>query len=169
MTAAADTSTRSGSLADIGLGGLILVLAAFTVAVVAGGAVAPAVVNDRLDIAIVTVSTMTAAAVASLARSRGRVTHEPDAHLRASAFTVLATLNLILLLSALAGAEATIGAAIDDLRRCRSSSARSPARSPRACSSLPAGRRWRAACPRSGRTWCSSRRPSSWSPSLPWA
>lgn len=84
---------RPGSVADLGLVLLTIALVGLTVAVVAIGSLAPALVNDRFDVVITTVSTLIAGAVAALARARGRVTHEPAQHLRASAFTVLAVVN----------------------------------------------------------------------------
>lgn len=104
---------RTVTLADLSLVLLAIGLIGLTVAVVSFGSLSPAVVNDRFDIVITTVSTLIAGAVAALARARGHVTHEPAEHLRASAFTVLAVVNLATLIGGVIGADRALGAALD--------------------------------------------------------
>jgi signal transduction histidine kinase len=76
--------------------------------------VVPAVVNDRLDTTIVTAALLVSAAVSALAWSRGRVAHDAAALLRGSAFAVLALLNGLILGVALVGADAAVGASLED-------------------------------------------------------
>ncbi|MBA4170629.1 MAG: sensor histidine kinase [Chloroflexi bacterium] len=99
---------------DLGLVVLGVALIGLTVAVVALRAVPPAVVNNRFDITILTTATLIAGAVAALDWTRGRVTHDPAALLRSSAFTVLAVLNTLTLVAGLVGADAVLGATLDD-------------------------------------------------------
>ena len=106
-------STRTVRRADLGLVLLAIALVGLTVAVIAIGSINPALVNDRFDIVITTVSTLIAGAVAALARARGRVTHDPAEHLRASAFTVLAVVNLATLAGSVIGADRAFGAALE--------------------------------------------------------
>ena len=92
---------------------LVVLLLAFTVSVLAAGPLLPALVNDRFDITIQTVSMLIAGGVAALAWARGRVTNEPAAHLRASAFTVLAVVNLATLVVGIFGADAPLGGTLE--------------------------------------------------------
>jgi len=75
--------------------------------------IGPALINDRLDITIVTGATLVSGAVAALDWQRGRVAHDPAALLRSSAFAVLALLNSLTLLAGLVGADAALGATLD--------------------------------------------------------
>ena len=74
----------------------------------------PAVVNDRLDTTIVTAALLVSAAVSALAWNRGRVVRDAAALLRGSAFAVLALLNGLILGVALVGADAAVGASLED-------------------------------------------------------
>ena len=109
-------SARAGArrAADAALVILAIVLTIFTVVVVSVPAVAPAVVNDRFDIGIVTAATLVSLAVAAVAWQRGRVSHDPAALLRASAFAVLALMNGLTLAIGLIGADASLGATLSD-------------------------------------------------------
>jgi signal transduction histidine kinase len=109
-------SARAGArrAADAALVILAVVLSIFSVVVVAVPAVAPAVVNDRFDIGIVTAATLVSLAVAAVAWQRGRVSHDPAALLRSSAFAVLALLNGLTLVIGLIGADASLGATLSD-------------------------------------------------------
>jgi signal transduction histidine kinase len=100
--------------ADVALLVLALLLTAATTVVLVVPAIVPAVVNDRLDVAIVTSATLVSGAVAALAWARGRVAGDGSALLRASAFTVLALLNLLVLLAGVTGVDARLGATLDD-------------------------------------------------------
>jgi len=99
---------------DGALVALAVVLTLFTATVVAVPMAAPALVNDRLDIAIVTAAMLISGAVAALDSTRGRVVYDPAAVLRSSAFTVLALLNGSILVVAVVGADATLGASLTD-------------------------------------------------------
>jgi signal transduction histidine kinase len=109
-------SARAGArrAADAALVVLAIVLVVFTAVVISVPGVAPAVVNDRFDVAIVTAATLVSVAVAAMAWQRGRVSHDPAALLRASAFAVLALLNGLTLAIGLIGADASLGATLDD-------------------------------------------------------
>ncbi|HJP72472.1 MAG TPA: ATP-binding protein [Candidatus Limnocylindria bacterium] len=111
---AASARASARRAADVALVILALVLSVFTVVVVSVAGAAPAVVNDRSDTAIVTAATLVSLAVAAVAWQRGRVSHDPSALLRASAFAVLALLNGLTLLIGLTGADASLGATLND-------------------------------------------------------
>ena len=98
---------------DLGLVLLALGLVVFTAGVIIVPAAAPAIVNDRLDIAIITAVTLVSVAVAALNWARGRVSGDGAALLRGSAFAVLAVLNGLILLVQLVGADAAFGASLD--------------------------------------------------------
>ncbi len=100
--------------AELGLVLLFIGLSLFTVLVVALPTAVPALVNDRFDITIVTAATLVAGAVAALDWARGRVAHDPAALLRSSAFAVLALLNSLTLIAGLVGADAALGATLDN-------------------------------------------------------
>jgi signal transduction histidine kinase len=100
--------------ADLALLVLALVLTLITTLVVVVSEIVPAVVNDRLDTTIVTAALLVSAAVSALAWSRGRVAHDAAALLRGSAFAVLALLNGLILGVALVGADAAVGASLED-------------------------------------------------------
>jgi signal transduction histidine kinase len=114
VTAVGATAARRPGAADLALLGLAAVLALVTVAVLAVPSVPPAVINDRFDTAIVTAATLVSTAVAAIAWGRGRVAHDAAALLRASAFAVLAMLNGLTLLIGLTGADASLGATLND-------------------------------------------------------
>ena len=98
---------------DALLVGLTLLLVLVTAVVVAVPTVAPATINDRLDIAILTTATLVAVAMASLNWARGRVSGDAAALLRGSAFAVLGLLNGLTLAIQLLGVEATFGGSLD--------------------------------------------------------
>jgi signal transduction histidine kinase len=98
---------------DAALLALILALTSLTAVVIFVPAIAPAVVNDRFDVAITTAALLVSAAVAVLAWGRGRVGNEGAALLRSSAFAVLAMLNGIVLVAGLTGADAGLGATLE--------------------------------------------------------
>ena len=100
--------------ADVALLLLALLLTAGTTIILVVPAIVPAVVNDRLDVAIITSATLVSGAVAALAWARGRVAGDGSALLRASAFTVLALLNLLVLLAGITGLDGRLGATLDD-------------------------------------------------------
>ncbi len=100
--------------AELGLVVLALGLSLFTVVVVALPTAVPALVNDRFDVMIITAATLVAGAVAALDWARGRVAHDPAALLRSSAFAVLALLNSLTLIAGIVGADARLGATLDD-------------------------------------------------------
>jgi len=127
---------------DLGLAVLGAVLFGLTAVVVTVRAVPPAVVNDRFDITILTAATLIAGAVAALDWARGRVTHDPAALLRSSAFTVLAVLNALTLVAGQVGADAVLGATLDDPGQLPIVASHPP------CSSVPVGRPSVAACRR---------------------
>jgi signal transduction histidine kinase len=112
MTTAASTRMSRGAL--LALGALAAALVGLTVLVSLGRPFAPAVVNDRLDVAILTASTLVAFAVAALDWARAGVTHETAAVLRSSAFTVLALYNLVILFATIAGRDAGLGLSLAD-------------------------------------------------------
>jgi signal transduction histidine kinase len=100
--------------ADVTLLALALLLTVTTTLVLVIPPIVPAVLNDRLDLAIVTSATLVSTAVAALAWARGRVAGDGSALLRASAFMVLALLNLLVLLAGVTGVDARLGATLDD-------------------------------------------------------
>jgi signal transduction histidine kinase len=100
--------------ADLALLVLALVLTLITTLVVVLSQIVPAVVNDPLDTAIETAALLVSAAVSALAWYRGRVAHDTAALLRGSAFAVLALLNGLMLAVSLVGADAAVGASLED-------------------------------------------------------
>jgi signal transduction histidine kinase len=107
--------TRQATFAvDLVLALLTLALAILTSLVVTLPIVLPAIVNDRFDITIVTAGMLVSGAVAALDWARGRVAHDPAALLRSSAFAVLALVNAVILVVGLVGADAALGATLDD-------------------------------------------------------
>ena len=115
MSAAAG-SRAGGAHRGIDLALLLVALAltALTTLVVVVPAIVPAIVNDRFDITIVTAAWLVSAAVSGLAWGRGRVAHDSAAVLRGSAFAVLALLNGLVLGAGLVGADAALGASLDE-------------------------------------------------------
>ena len=105
---------RAPFAVDLALALLVLALAALTSVVATVPAAAAALVNDRFDITIVTAGTLVSGAVAALDWARGRVANDPAALLRSSAFAVLALLNAVTLVAGLVGADAALGASLDD-------------------------------------------------------
>lgn len=98
---------------DLGLASLGMVLAAITSLAVTLPVV-PAIVNERLDIAITTAATLVSVAVAALNWARGRVAGDGAALFRGSAFAVLAVLNGLTLVVQVTGADASFGASLED-------------------------------------------------------
>jgi signal transduction histidine kinase len=99
---------------DLSLLILAVALTLFTTLIAVVADIVPAVVNDRLDITILTAALLVSAAVSALAWSRGRVANDVAAVLRGSAFAVLALLNGLALAVALLGVDAAVGASLDD-------------------------------------------------------
>jgi signal transduction histidine kinase len=112
VTGAAVTGrTRAGRI-DAALLALAVVLALGTGILIAVPALVPAVLSDRLDLAITTSALLVAGAVAALEWARGRVTGDGTALARASAFVVLAVLNGATLAVLLAGVEDAVGGSL---------------------------------------------------------
>jgi signal transduction histidine kinase len=99
---------------DVGLTALLVALSAFTVLVVAVPNVQPAIVNDRLDLAITTAAALVGLSVAGLASIRYRESGELRSLLQASAFTMLGTYNLVTLVVAVGGWEASVQSSLRD-------------------------------------------------------
>ena len=117
MTAQVGAGRRRGAWhrrADIALLVLALVLTLLTTMVLVVPEIVPAVVNDRLDTLILTAALLVSGSVSALAWSRGRVANDAAALLRGSAFAVLALLNGLALSVALVGADAGLGASLED-------------------------------------------------------
>lgn len=110
MTANGGAVRRSRGAVDLALILMVLWLIGLTTVVMVVPAMTAAVVNDRFDITILTAATLVAGAVAASDWARARVTHDPAALLRSSAFTVLALLNGLTLGVGLVGADALLGA-----------------------------------------------------------
>jgi len=104
---------RSSRRVDLALFALSIGLAAFTGLVAFVPAIAPAIANERLDLAIETATLLAAVGVALLNLARARVARDGSALFRSSAFTVLATLNGITVGILLFGADARAGASLD--------------------------------------------------------
>jgi signal transduction histidine kinase len=113
MTAQGGSSGQTHRVVDAALLLLVLGLTAFTVLVLAAPTVAPAILSDRLDLAIVASASLVAGAVAALEWARGRVSGEGAALLRGSAFAVLAALNVLMLSVLLLEADAAVGGSLD--------------------------------------------------------
>ncbi|MEA2652654.1 MAG: hypothetical protein QOI85_2375 [Chloroflexota bacterium] len=105
---------RAPLAVDAALALLAIALAILTSLVVTLPLVLPAIVNDRFEVTIVTAGMLVSGAVAALDWARGRVAHNPAALLRSSAFAVLALLNAVTLVAGLVGADAALGATLDD-------------------------------------------------------
>ena len=117
MTAQVGAGRRRGAWhrrADIALLVLALVLTLLTTIILVVPEIVPAVVNDRLDTLILTAALLVSGSVSALAWSRGRVANDAAALLRGSAFAVLALLNGFTLAVALVGADAALGASLED-------------------------------------------------------
>jgi hypothetical protein len=93
---------------------LIGALTLATVAVIVSPAIAPALVNARLDVVIGTLATLTALGVALLAWARFREGGELGGLFRASAFLMLAMLNAVIVLVSILGIDDAFGMALDD-------------------------------------------------------
>jgi signal transduction histidine kinase len=100
--------------ADIALLLLALGLTLLTTIILVVPDAVPAVVNDRLDTLILTAALLVSGSVSALAWNRGRVSNDAAALLRGSAFAVLALLNGLALAVALIGADAALGASLED-------------------------------------------------------
>ena len=114
MPATAGATRHPHRAVEIALAVLALVLTVTTAVVATVPTVVPALVNDRFDITIVTAAMLVSGAVAALAWARGRVANDPAALLRASAFAVLFVLNGLTLVAGLVGADAALGATLDN-------------------------------------------------------
>ncbi len=88
-------------------------LSALTILVALLPALAPAAVNDRFDIAIVTAAALVSFSVAAIAWSRGRVANDISALLRASAFAILALLNGLILAVGVFGLDHTLDSSLE--------------------------------------------------------
>jgi signal transduction histidine kinase len=106
--------SRSAEIVD----SLILVLAAglvfATLVIVVTPDLAPAVVNDRFDVALVTASLLVSGAVAALQWARGRLGGDGAALLRAASFAVLATVNSLILIVLLLDVEHLVGGRLEE-------------------------------------------------------
>jgi signal transduction histidine kinase len=110
-------ATSAGAGSRVSEAAFLLLAAAlvgFTILVVAVPQVAPALVSERLDLAIGSAAVLASGAVAALQWARGRVQADAAAMLRGSAFAVLTVLNGMVLAVLLAGAEDTFGASLAD-------------------------------------------------------
>ena len=114
MTVEGGARRPASHAVDMTLAFLAIGLALLTTFVVTVPNAAPAVVNDRLDIAIVTAAMLVSGAVAGLDYARGRVAYDPAALLRASAFAVLALLNGLTLAIGIVGVDDMLGAALEN-------------------------------------------------------
>jgi signal transduction histidine kinase len=97
---------------DVALLVLALGLTAFTATVLSVPAAAPAIINDRLDMGIITAGTLVSLAVAGINWARGRVSGDGAALVRGSAFAVLFALNVLILLVQVLGIDAAVGASL---------------------------------------------------------
>ena len=109
----AGRQSRRQTGVDTMLLGLALVLSALTILVALVPGLAPAAVNDRFDIAIVTAAALVALSLAAIAWSRGRVANDTSALLRASAFAILALLNGLTLAVAVFGLDDALGSSLE--------------------------------------------------------
>jgi signal transduction histidine kinase len=107
-------SRRHDPWVDVTLVLLALLLTLLTAVVVVVPAVAPAVISERLELGILTAAALVSIAVAALNWARGRVSGEAAALIRGSAFAVLGLLNGMTLAMMLIGAEAALGASLDE-------------------------------------------------------
>ena len=115
MSAGEATRPRRGHRwVDASLLALAGALAGLTALIVAMPTINPALVNDRLDLAIVTTATLVSVAVAGIDWARGRLAADGSALLRSSAFAVLGVLNLLTLAVLVTGADARLGATLQD-------------------------------------------------------
>ncbi|HET8587781.1 MAG TPA: sensor histidine kinase [Candidatus Limnocylindria bacterium] len=98
---------------DLSLAALLLALTAFTVAVVANPAIAPATFDPRLDVVVTTTATLVTAAATLLAWGRFREGRNAASLFRGSAFAVLFVFNALVLTVTLLGLDAAFGAELD--------------------------------------------------------
>jgi signal transduction histidine kinase len=106
--------SRPARVADVVLVALILVLALGTATIVVAPTVVAGVVDERLDVALATAALLVSFAVAALAWARARVQRDAPALLRAAGFAVLATLNGLTIAVMILGADAAVGASLDE-------------------------------------------------------
>lgn len=111
---AAMPAPRRHAGVDAALVILTVALALLTGVVIAVPAVAPAVINDRLALGILTAGALVSIAVAALNWARGRVSRDAAALLRGSALAVLGLLNILNVVVLVVGGEAAVGASIDE-------------------------------------------------------
>ena len=155
-------TARTHRAVDFGLYALGMVLAVITSLAVTLPVV-PAIVSERLDIAIITAATMVSVAVAALNWARGRVAGDGAALFRGSAFAVLAVLNGLILLVQVAGVDAAFGMSLEDPGQLPLIASVLGRGRPPPCSSAPAS--WPFARHRvshGGRHSSSSSRPRQW-------
>lgn len=107
-------SSAGARSADFAMLALVGALTALTAVIVSVPAVSPAILSDRLDVAIGMAAMLVSGSVAALEWARGRVAGDGAALLRASAFGVLTVLNGLTVGVLLAGAEAAVGGSLDD-------------------------------------------------------
>lgn len=91
---------------------LVPALVVFTTVVLVEPAIVPAIIDDRLDMAINTAATLVALAVAVLGWGRYREAREESALFRGSAFAVLFLLNALSLVIMLTDHEGTFGSSL---------------------------------------------------------
>lgn len=99
---------------DAALLALAGTLAGFTALLLSMPTVNPALVNDRLDLAIVTTATLVSVAVAGIDWARGRLAADGAALLRSSAFAVLGVVNVLTLAVLVLGVDAHFGVGLED-------------------------------------------------------
>lgn len=107
-------SGRRARAVEVGLIALVVALIVFTALAVAVPSVHPAIVSDRLDIAITTIAATIGMSVAGLAWLSYRESGELRPLLQATAFGLLGTLNTGTLAVAIAGVERTFGGTLED-------------------------------------------------------
>ena len=94
--------------------GLATCLVILTAVVAIAPDIAPAAINVRADVALVTAAFLGSGAVAALEWSRGRIDGDGGAMLRGAAFAALATVNGLNLGVVLLDMEAAVGASLED-------------------------------------------------------
>ncbi|HET9879550.1 MAG TPA: ATP-binding protein [Candidatus Limnocylindria bacterium] len=102
-------SGRRAGAVEVALTALLVALTVFTALVVAVPSVHPALVNDRLDLAITTSAAIIGLSVAGLAWLRFRESGELRSLLQAAAFGLLGTLNAGTMAVGIAGVEHRFG------------------------------------------------------------
>jgi len=98
---------------EFGIAMVPVLLVLLTIIVVVDPRVAPATVNQRLDLVLTAIGMLVALAVAILGWIHYREGNDPSALIRASAFLVLAALNALLIAVAVLGIDAAFGLSLD--------------------------------------------------------